>query len=295
MNIVQVFFVLLLIGPIVWGIFNLKRYKGVSQPDVTVSFKTLINSGVLYALAYNLIFFLQELFLVLGKKAIGLEAYLYHNNHTWNGEHPMASLMQGSGALAIFVLGLLFLLIYKWIKKSGSIWKLLVLWLAFHGLIQSLPQVTVAYFDPGTDVGEALVGYLNLNSTLLIFLAILSVLAIASVAVRFGGLLLGFAPQGIDLSNPKVRFKYVRFVAVGAALLGSVLIIPFRLPPLSQIIAPFFVLAISIPWMWSSVNVSGQIERTSNTIDEKIHWMPIGLLFLLLVFFQLILAPGVKF
>ena len=281
--------------PIIWGGFNLKRYKGVSETVSKVSYNTLINSGVLYALAFNLIFFLQELFLVLGKKVIGLEAFLYHNNHTWNGEHPMASLMQGSGALAIFVLGLVFLTIYRLIKNSSGIWKLLILWLAFHGLIQSLPQVTVAYFDPHTDVGEALVGYLNLNTSLLILLAVLSIMAIPMVAIWFSIQLLGFTPEGFDINNPKARFKYIRFIAVGAALIGSVLIIPFRVPPVTQIIAPFFVLAISIPWIWASANGYRNIEHTPNHINEKIYWMPLIFLILLLVFFQLILAPGVKF
>ena len=122
----------------------------------------MINSAVLYALAFNLIFFLQELFLGLGKKALGLEAFLSHNSHTWAGEHPTALLMQGSGALAILLIGLICLAIFRFIQNSKSIWKLFVLWLAFHGLILSIPQVMIAYFDPGTDVGEALVGYLNL-------------------------------------------------------------------------------------------------------------------------------------
>ena len=295
MIFVQVFFAALLIGPILWGVFNWTKNKGVPVPKGMVSFNTLINSAILYALAYNLVFFLQEVFLVLGKKALGLGAYLYHNNHTWEGEHPMMNLMQGSGALAIFLVGLVCLVLYRFIKNSQSIWKLFVLWLAFHGLVQSIPQVTVAYLAPSTDVGEALVGYLNLGQPLLIALALICIFATPMVNILFGRLLLEFAPKNVDLNNPKARVKYIRYIAVGAALGGSILIIPFRMPPISQAITPFIVFVYSIPWIWSSANVTKHVKHTPNRIDEKIYWFPIVLLILLLIFFQLVLVPGVKF
>jgi hypothetical protein len=255
----------------------------------------VINSAVLYALAFNLIFFLQELFLVLGKKALGLKAFLYHNDHNWVGEHPLTLLMQGSGALAIFLIGLLCLVIFRFIPYSKGIWKLFVLWLAFHGLIQSIPQVIVAYFDPGTDVGEALVGYLNLSQPFLIILAIASSTATAMICIRFSRLLLEFASHHVDLNNPKAKFKYIRFIALGAAIVGSTLVVPFRIPPIGQAISPFILLAISIPWIWSAAAMSKPSICTSNRINEKIYWSPILFLVLLLIFFRLILAPGVEF
>jgi hypothetical protein len=255
----------------------------------------MINSAVLYALAFNIIFFLQELFLVLGKKALGLETFLYHNNHTWTGEHPMASLMQGSGALAIFLTGLISLAIFQFMRNSKSIWKLFVLWLAFHGLIQSIPQVTIAYLEPGTDVGEALVGYLQLSEPLLIVLAITSTIATALVSIWFSKPLLEFVSSNVDLNNPKERFKYIRFIAVGAAIMGSILVVPFRIPPIGQAITPFIVLVFSIPWVWSASAVSKHVSRKSNSINEKIYWSPVIFLVLLLIFFRLVLAPGVQF
>jgi len=295
MILVQIFFTILLVGPILWGLRNWVKYRGTSAPKDISNYTTMINSAVLYALAFNLIFFLQELFLVLGKKALGLKAFLYHNNHNWVGEHPMTLLMQGSGALAIFLIGLLCLVIFQFILYSKSIWKLFVLWLAFHGLIQSIPQVMVAYFDPGTDVGEALVGYLNLSQPSLIILAITSMTATAIISIWFSRQLLEFVSNDVDLNNPKVKFKYIRFIAVGAAIMGSILIVPFRIPPLGQAITPFIVLVFSIPWIWSAAAMSKPIIRTSNRINEKIYWSPIVLLVLILIFFRLVLAPGLEF
>lgn len=292
MILVQIFLITLLVGPILWGLRNWVQYRGTAAPKNIVNYTTMINSAVLYALAFNLIFFLQELFLVLGKKALGLKAFLYHNDHNWVGEHPMTLLMQGSGALAIFLIGLLCLLIFRFMPSAKGIWKLFVLWLAFHGLIQSIPQVMVVYFDPDTDVGEALVGYLNLSEPLLIILAIMSMTAAAMLSIWLSKQLLQFAPKNVDLNNPKAKLKYIRFIAVGAAIIGSILVVPFRILPISQAITPFIVFAFSIPWTWSAVAMSKPVRRTLNNINEKVYWSPIVLLILLLIFFRFVLAPG---
>lgn len=295
MSIIHIFLAFLLLGPIAWSIYNKVKYKDLSAPKGIVNYATFINSALLYALAFNIIFFLQEVFLVLGKKIIGLKAFLYHNNHEWVGEHPMISLMQGSGALAIFLIGLICLAILHRIRNSKSIWKLFILWLAFHGLIQSIPQVMIAYLDPGTDVGDALIGYFNLSQPVLISLATISFMAIIMLSSWFSKPLMEFISTDADLSNPKVKFKYLGFIALGAGLAGSLLVVPFRIPPASQAITPFIVFFISVPWTWSSAAINKPVRGTSNKINEKIFWSPALFLLLLLIFFQFVLAPGVMF
>ncbi len=295
MILVQLFLIALLSGPIFLGWRNRVKFKGVSVPKDRSNYIAMINSAVLYALAFNLIFFLQELFLVLGKKALGLQAFLYHNNHTWTGEHPKALLMQGSGALGIFLVGLICLLTFRLLIDSKSIWKLFALWLAFHGLLQSIPQVMAAYLEPNTDTGEALIGYLELSQPAMICLALASMAATALISIWFARPLLGLIPANADLRNPQVKSSYLRFIAVGASVIGSVLVIPFRILPLGQAITPFIVLVFSIPWVWSAARMSKPVGRVPNRINEKIHVGPVALLVLLLIFFRLVLAPGVEF
>ena len=68
----------------------------------------VISSALLCTLAFNLTFFLQELFLVIPKALTpGLYPALFHNNHTWTGSNPIAGLLQVTGALADLGSGLL--------------------------------------------------------------------------------------------------------------------------------------------------------------------------------------------
>ena len=65
-----------------------------------MGWQPIVHSMLAYILAFNIIFFIQELFLVLPKAFTpGLRPTLFHNNHRWDGEHPLASLFQGTGAL----------------------------------------------------------------------------------------------------------------------------------------------------------------------------------------------------
>lgn len=207
----------------------------------------------------------------------------------------MASLMQGSGALAIFLIGLICLAIFQFIRNSGSIWKLFLFWMAFHGLIQSIPQVIIGYLNPGTDVGQALVGYLKLSEPLLIILSIVSAIAMALLCIWFSKHLLEFARADAVLNHPKVKLKYIRYIAVGAAIIGSIFVVPFRILPMGQAVTPFIVSAFSIPWIWAAAARSRPIRHTPNSINEKVAWSPILLLLLLLIFFRWALVPGVEF
>ena len=76
MILVQIFFASLVIVPIVWGVVNLFKYKGLTTPKVAINYPTMINSAVFFALAYNIIIFLQEVFIVLCKKSLGLQSFL---------------------------------------------------------------------------------------------------------------------------------------------------------------------------------------------------------------------------
>ena len=63
-------------------------------------------STLAFVLAFNLQFFFQELFLVVPKALTpGLEPTLFHNNHAWTGDRPVAELFQGTGALATLIAG----------------------------------------------------------------------------------------------------------------------------------------------------------------------------------------------
>src|SRR5262245_10284542 len=94
----------LVLGPLALAIGGWLRHRGESRaprPAATWNGRLVLTSALACTLAFNLTFFIQELFLVVPKALTpGLSPTLFHNNHTWTGTHPLAELFQGTGALA---------------------------------------------------------------------------------------------------------------------------------------------------------------------------------------------------
>ncbi len=71
--------------------------------------KMILASALFCRLAFNLVFFVQELLLTLPKAFVpGVHVSLYHNNHNWTGDAPILPLLQGTGTVADLVMGVAF-------------------------------------------------------------------------------------------------------------------------------------------------------------------------------------------
>ncbi|HEX4384770.1 MAG TPA: hypothetical protein VH083_17545 [Myxococcales bacterium] len=227
--------------------------------------RQILRSALLQALAFNLTFFVQELFLVLPKALTpGLRPTLFHNNHTWQGDSPLASLFQGTGALAIFLLGLGCALF----GRRSLFW----LWMAFDGLFQSLTQVVLTPVFPGSDVGLAM-SFFGLGATARAALVVAAVLAMVFASRWFARRLPG------------------SFFAAG--LLALLLVIPFRVPRELLEVAVFPAL-VTVPGLlciqlWT-LGVAREPVPESNSIG-----LPLLALLALLLVFQLLLRPGIRF
>lgn len=285
----------LLLIPIFWGLYGYfktrREEKSILAEQGNATF-VIINSAVLYALAFNIIFFIQELFLALGKRWLGLKATLYHNNHNWEGSHPMESLAQGYGAAAIFITGLICLFLANKTKRSTHWIHLFLLWLAFQGLAQSIPQFITAKAAPDTDTGQAFT-YLGIGEGLGVFIGIAGIIVMLYIGMLYSKYLLRLSPSIEMVNTASGRFGYLFRIALLAALVGIILIVPFRIMPWNRALAPLIVTLISIPIVFAHAWKAKVSETINSDVNKKILIVPIVLLLILLLVFQLILAPGV--
>lgn len=280
--------------PLIFIVVKLVILRWETAAKINTNWKSIINLSIIYALAFNIVFFIQELFLALGKSWLGLTAYLYHNNHGWDGDHPMTALMQGSGALSILIFGVLMFGLFHWIKlKSYSrLLKMFVWWLGFQGFVQALPQLQTAFLATNTDVGQAM-SYMNIGSTPGFIIALLvTILLVLCIKMNFNQLIiLGL----VNNENTKSQFRHVLFLVIVPTFLGCIFIIPFRIYPWDRAVMPFMSAITWMPWMlgFSLVKINRPTKFTQ-MLESGNLVLVVGYVFLLL-FFQLILAPGVVF
>ena len=295
-TLLHALFIILLFGPVALALTGYFKWKNhpLHKDFTWKALPTIIHSSVLYALAYNVIYFIQELFLALGKQWIGLTAYLYHNNHNWVGEDPRDDLMQGLGALVIFVLGIFLICLFFKIRNSRRWTTLFVLWLAHHGLIQSLPQLSSVPLDRGSDVGQAIT-YLQLGSTSDYILSYASILAIIALSYGFSRWFMQFSPPQVPLDHGFTRFRSVLLLVLLPAVLGTIILFPYRIMPVDRYQMTVMLLLVSVPSVFAFSWLNKGVAPVGNEVNDEVLKTPIVLSILVLLFFQLVLAPGVVF
>jgi hypothetical protein len=255
-----------------------------------------ISSTLLSALAYNLVFFVQELFLVLPKALTpGLHPTLFHNNHIWTGEHPLASLFQGTGALATLLLGLAAL---GWATRRpdrSTALRLFGIWVGFHGLFAALPQVVIGAVLPQNDVGMAM-DYLGLGPVARGLAAIAALAAIVAAGAWLARPLLELAGDRARVDSAAGRMRFIGQIATVPAFAAILLILPFRIPgPVDQVaIVPVAVMVIGVGWIQASAWRTTAIQVLPRTGPMSL-WPSLVALVAILLIFQLVLRPGIAF
>ncbi|HET7843478.1 MAG TPA: hypothetical protein VFL14_04965 [Xanthomonadales bacterium] len=257
-----------------------------------VSWRSVFASMLWFVVAFDVVFLVQELFLVVPKALTpGLVATLFHNNHSWTGTDPRAALFQGTGALATLVLGLACALALRApARRTGT--RLLLGWIAYCGALMALPQVVIGAQHEGNDVGMAF-AYLGLAPPVKLALAVLVLLAIPPLAAWLARAFLALAPDARD-ARGRLRALW-RLVAL-PALLAQPIVVAFRVPRDWQevVLLPLIVVACGVPWMLAA-GAASPLPIGDRRPEPPSVAVPAVLALLLLAVFQLVLRHGVTF
>ena len=291
----------LVAGPLVLGSLGLlvrRRAPAEAGADLAMpwNWRLTLTSALLYTLAFNLVFFIQELFLVLPKALTpGLRPTLFHNNHSWLGDNPVAALLQGTGAPAIFLIGLLGALLLRREAGRSVTVRLFLIWMTYSGFLQSLPQVVIGAVEPENDVGMAM-NYLHFSGTAKTAAALVALAAIPLVSLSLTDPLLSLAHQKAQISTARARTRYIFQLATLPALTAIPLIIPFRVPRnfVEVVMVPVVVTVIGVAWIQAGAWRVSRANRVASLEAVSIAYPLCAVLILLLVF-QLVLRPGIHF
>lgn len=271
---------------IVSMVMAILRRRGVRRGATDLRLGLL--STLAFALAYNLTFLIQELGLVIPKAFTpGLKPTLFHNNHDWTGHHPLENLFQGTGALATVLAGLA---CAAWVTlrppRSDGV-RLFALWMALLGVLSALPQVLIGTVIPQNDVGRAM-DWFGLAPGAKLALSVVAVIAMAAACRWAAGRFLALGRSGAGPSS-------MLWTATLPALLGVVLIVPYRLPgaPIEILLPPGVAALTAAVWLqaWSwFVRPAGPSADTNLRV-----WPLAAALAVVLAAFHLLLRPGVAF
>jgi len=286
----------LFVGPAWLGTTGwLQSRREPPSPRAPWDWTRVFVSALLYTLAFNLTFFIQELFLVLPKALTpGLQPTLFHNNHRWEGQHALASLFQGTGALATALVGLACLL---WVRNSASHsmqLRLGLLWMAYCGLFMALPQVVIGALSPGSDVGMAM-EYLQWPAVAKTVAALLALIVMPLLALAMVRPTLALAGTDDEIATARSRARLMLQFVVLPAVIGTALVIPFRVPRewIEVVLLPLLVMLVGVPWMLAGAWRVRDAVASGRRVESFV--LPLLAAIALLLVLQLLLRPGVEF
>jgi hypothetical protein len=269
---------------------SLESGEAPDKLDVALPLASLLS----YVLAFNLVFFVNEFFLVLPKAFTpGLRPTLYHNNHRWEGDNPLAALYQGTGALATACLALLCaLLLHR--RGTARTTRLLLIWIAYCGVFMALPQVAIAALSSGSDIGMAF-AYLQLSAPAKIIAGMIALALLPPIALWLLREL--FACADAPFASAHDRQRFVWRCATVPALAALPLIVLFRMPRewLEVLFLPVVVTWFGIGWMQAGAwLISPRMPDVVAATRWPLRRLVLAVLLLLLVF-QFVLRPGIRF
>jgi hypothetical protein len=281
--------------PVLWSLVALIRSPRPSGPRAAWDWRLSLDSALAFALAFNLQFFVQELFLVVPKALTpGLKPTLFHNNHDWTGTNPLAELFQGTGALATIAVGLAFMVWATRRPPRSRALRLFVTWMALLGLLEALSQALIGTVIPQNDVGRAMT-YLGFAEAAKIGASVAATVAMALACGLVAPLLLTLAP-GSETQDARGRARTVLRFAVLPALVAVALIVPFRVPgaPIEILFPPVVAVLAATTWLqaWSWIAPRAPADPARPGWSTPVL---LGALGLLLAVFHLVLRPGVEF
>lgn len=265
---------------------------------VAGSWRCAASSTLLYVLAFNLTFLIQELFLVIPKALTpGLRPTLFHNNHTWEGTSALANLFQGTGALATGSIGLFCLWLLRRSRTRSDEVRLLLFWMAFCGCFMALPQIVIGALSPGSDIGMAM-NYFDLDAPARTGMALVALVLMPIISLQLRRPALELAAAAALIDRPRARLRFMFLVVTLPALLGTALVIPFRLPRewVEVFGVPVLVVLAGVPWIQAGSWRVGELKAGGSGANKvtTLACLLAAVVGLLLVF-QIVLRPGIEF
>lgn len=285
----------LLVVPILLLLFGWRAQKGRRGTAVPrVAFRRVAKSTLAFVIAFNLVFLVQELGLVIPKAFVpGLDPILFHNNHNYTPADPIHALMQGGGFVALIVMAFVCSTLLQRDPPRHAGARLLLAWLTFWAWVMALIQLPSAVLDPGNDLAKPF-EYLGYSTTIQIILGIIGLIGIP-VATR--AIVPDFLAVGPQPVNRPTR-RMLRMVLL-PTFLGLPIIALFRLPGEIDrvIVSPAIMAIIGVIWLMAWSWMVRPDERTVAPARNfsPIPWRWVAATAVLLAIFQLVLRPGIAF
>lgn len=284
------------VGPLALGVYAWLKLRqqevAPAQPEPVAWWPGVLNASLCFALAFNLVYFVQEFFLAWPKALLpGVEAVVYHNNHGWRGDHPDVLIYQGAGAVAIAVMAALLIALGLALGRRLKGWAPMLWWTVALASGLGLVQFVIAAMHPDNDVGQAF-DALQLSPLSRNLIAAICAAGLIGVGLLLARAFLSLAPVG-SVATARSRVLYLLKFMLIPLLAGTLIAWANRAPPLGHLTMPLFSGLAILPWVLAAAVLPPAPEPVTDRLHRGVDLPLIGVSIVVLLLFRLVLAQGV--
>lgn len=270
---------------------NIKIPEGIFK---TISF----NSLLLFLLAY-LVIYVLNLF-ITGYTAILFDipvlVYYYDVDYLIRGIDWTPDSVSGvfsSGPIAMFVLSLFFLILYKSVETESGILRLLLLWMIFHAMTRFFGEILVgSILNKGFGF---VILYMFLMDTGKVILTILGFVAMFTLGIAMARPSMYSANIYFNDLRKAYRTKFIFSQFFLPFLIGNVVILLIKLPKFNyfDLCLNLSMLLFLIPLLMRSMTIEDLYFDEEKKTIARLQLLAVATL-LMLIAFRIILGIGIR-
>jgi len=179
------------------------------------------------------------------------------------------------------------------VRQSAGVFRFFAFGFGYHGLWLFLGQTPEMAFASHNDFARGL-AVLNLSQPIRLIITVCGIAGLILPGLFATKPLLATAASDDELATAGRRRKLIWQSGILPWLLGALLIIPFRLPPLERAFLPLFG-GVPLILTWLNAGRVKNINATVHAINKKISWVGIAALIAVFLGFRFIPADGIPF
>jgi hypothetical protein len=265
----------------------------------------IVNSTVLYVLAYLIIYYQSQLFSIFTAKFFDIPAVLYPYRifwplYTYSTLYTRLALIIifGAGPLFSLITGFIFFRIYLWLRRYHLNLKLLMLWLTFHSFNMFFGAYVVGVITRTGFVYTSEWLFLSNVFDVEEIVFFISSIIILVIVGYFSTRHIILAANSNAIIEPQLRIFYILSIAILPFIFGIIALAASNFPyyPVELIFLFVVPVLMVIPVLTNYNSMSNSILKIPRQSKPmKIGWIYIIITVAALLFVRLVVFKGIKF
>ncbi|MFA6923041.1 MAG: hypothetical protein WC223_02200 [Bacteroidales bacterium] len=270
----------------------------VGEPKKII-FKRVVNSGILFALSFISINFIQNLVSAIIGEFYNLSPILFFSHVKYTNKiifnHYSIFINYLSGPFTCLIIAVLSFRFFNALKRTGGLLKVFFLWLGIIGYVMFFGQFAITLVFPERHVGS-IYNFFDISITYEVISILASFSSMAVLGINISKYFMYLSHTRYYIKHSSTRQEFVMQTGILSWILGFVLCFLFYIPFHNFFIILMLIfngIVVGVVYFFSKNKSNKSVHISRNQSFSKISVKIIYVLVIMWIIFHLTLANGI--